>query len=99
MWYTTWGKSGEEPPEEVKRALKLWETVQTSLDEKKQIEAGKEMLRLFVENLWGIGTVGLQPWPVIAKNNLRNIPEGGLLAWDWVYLARYRPEQFFLKQK
>jgi peptide/nickel transport system substrate-binding protein len=99
LWYTTWGKSGEEPPEEVKRALKLWETVQTSLDEKKQIEAGKEMLRLFVENLWGIGTVGLQPWPVIAKNNLRNIPEGGLLAWDWVYLARYRPEQFFLKQK
>lgn len=99
VWYISWGKSGEEPPEEVKKALKLWETVQTSLDEKKQIEAGKEMLRLFVENLWGIGTVGLQPWPVIAKNNLRNVPEGGLLAWDWVYLARYRPEQFFLKQK
>jgi peptide/nickel transport system substrate-binding protein len=99
LWYTSGGKSGEEPPADVKKALKLWETVQTSLDEKKQIEAGKEMLKLFVENLWGIGTVGLQPWPVIVKNSLRNVPEGGLLAWDWVYLSRYRPEQFFIKQK
>jgi len=99
LWYTSWGKSGEEPPAEVKRALKLWETTQTSLDEKEVVKAGKEMLKLFVENLWGIGTVGLQPWPVIAKENLKNIPETGLLAWDWVYLSRYRPEQFFIKQK
>ncbi|NPV78936.1 MAG: ABC transporter substrate-binding protein [Firmicutes bacterium] len=98
IWYTSGGKSGEEPPEDVKKALKLWETTMTSLDEKEVARAGKEMLRIFVENLWGIGTVGLMPWPVVANEKLRNIPETGLLAWDWVYLARYNPEQFFFKK-
>ncbi|MGQ9631750.1 MAG: ABC transporter substrate-binding protein [bacterium] len=98
IWYTTGGKSGEEPPADVKRALQAWETMQTSLDEEEVARAGKEMITLFVENLWGIGTVGRTLWPVIANKDLRNVPETGLLGWDWVYLARYHPEQFFFKK-
>lgn len=98
LWYTSQGESGEEPPEEVKRIFELWEITKTSFNEEEVIAAAKEIQQIHIGNMWSIGTIGLMPAPVIVSNRLRNVPETGLLAWDWVYLARYTPEQFYLEQ-
>ncbi len=97
LWYTTGGKAGEEPPDEIKRIMKLYETVQTTMKESERITAAKEIWKSNAENLWAIGTVGLIPQPVIVSKRLHNVPEEGWWAWDYFYAALYSPEQFFLK--
>jgi len=97
-WYTSKGESGEEPPAHIKRLLDIYEEMQITLDKAKLIQLGKEVCRGFAENLWsGIGTVRV-PYPLIVKNNLRNIPEEGIWGWDGYYGYIYHPEQFFFKQ-
>lgn len=99
LWHITEGKEGEEPPEEQKRLLSLWEEYCTTMDEERQIYLAKEILRSNAENLWVIGTIGLSPRPVIARNNLRNIPETGQHGYAVMRLLPKHPEQFFFKQK
>ncbi len=98
QWYATKGKSGEEPPEEAKNLLTLWEKMQTTLSDEERIRLGKEILKSNAENLWTIGTVGLAPQPIIAKNYLRNIPEEGLWGYDHLRTYPYFPSQFFIKK-
>jgi len=98
QWYATGGKAGEEPPKEIKRLLTLYEKMQEVMSEKERIRLGKEILKSNAENLWTIGTVGLAPHPVIAKNNLRNVPEKGYWGWDLMRLNAYHPEQVFFKK-
>ncbi len=97
-WYNTEGESGEVPPEYIQRLFHLWEVMQTSLSDEEVVAAGNELMDIYIDNLYSIGTVGLVEWPVLVNEDLRNVPETGLLAWDWVYLSRYRPEQFYLRQ-
>lgn len=99
-WYASGGESeiGVEPPAQIKRLLEIYEEMQITLDKDKLIQLGKEVSRGFAENLWsGIGTVRV-PYPLIVKNNLRNVPEKGIWGWDGYYGYIYHPEQFFFKQ-
>lgn len=98
QWYASKGKSGEEPPKEVKRLITLWEKMQTTLSNKERIRLGKEILKSNAENLWTIGIVGLAPQPIIAKNFLRNIPEKGLWGYDNLRTYPYFPAQIFIKK-
>jgi len=99
QWYASKGKSGEEPPKEAKRLLDLWEKMLSTTIESQRTKLGQEILKSNAENLWTIGTVGLAPVPIIARNNLRNIPEKGIWGWDYFWAMLYNPEQFFFKQK
>jgi len=96
-WYLSGGKEGEEPPEEIKKNIKLWEKMKTTVDEKERIRLGKEMLHSNAENLWTIGVVGMAPVPIIVRNNLRNVPEKIPFGWDLYFSTIAYPEQFFLK--
>lgn len=98
-WYVSKGQSGEEPPKEAKRLLDLWEKMLSTTIESQRTKLGQEILKSHAENLWTIGTVGLAPVPIIARNNLRNIPEKGIWGWDYFWAMLYNPEQFFFKQK
>ncbi len=97
-WIATKGERGEEPPEEVLHQYNLWEVAKTSYDEEEVIAAVKEMQRIHIENMWTFGTLGLMPAPILVNEKVRNIPDTGLMAWDWVYLARYVPEQFYFAE-
>ena len=97
-WYLTNGEKGTEPPEEVKKNLKLYEIMNETMDEAERIRAGKELGRSLAENLWNIGTVGLIPKPVLVKNNVGNVPEEGVWDWAYMYLDVIHPETFFFKQ-
>jgi peptide/nickel transport system substrate-binding protein len=97
QWYASKGKSGEEPPKEAKRLLDLWEKMLSTTIESQRTKLGQEILKSNAENLWTIGTVGLASVPIIARNNLRNIPEKGIWGWDYFWAMLYNPEQFFFK--
>jgi len=97
-WLNTGGKSGEEPPKEIKR---LWDIYQkeaiATVSESQRNAFIREIMRLHSENLWIIGTVGM-PWMMaVVKNNLRNVPEEAAVWWP-ASPGVTRPEQFFFKK-
>jgi peptide/nickel transport system substrate-binding protein len=94
QWYNTGGESGQEPPEEIKELFDWWDNLKRTLD----VEWGHKMLDLQAKKLWGVGTVGLAPHPVIVRNNLRNVPEEGVWTWDNLFGYPHYPEQFFIKK-
>jgi len=96
-WYSTGGKSGEEPPQEVKRLFKWFETMQSTTKEGERIIAGREILRSQARNLWIIGTVGLVPQPCLVSNKLHNVPQIGYSGYDVYWENMYEPVQFFIK--
>ncbi len=97
LWYTSEGKAGEEPPNEIKRIMDLYKVIQTSTDEVEKIQAAREIWRSNAENLWAIGTIGLAPQPIVINNRLKNVPEEGLWTHDYFFGALYSPEQYFFE--
>ncbi len=74
-WWDTDGKSGEEPPEDVKRLFELAEKWPTTLPGTEEYERiGKELVTINLNNLFVIGAVGWLPWPVVCKDALKNTP-------------------------
>ncbi len=97
-WYTSGGKQGEEPPEEVKKAYELYEKCKTAKNEEELNKYATELMDLNAEELWYIGTVGLLPHVGVVKNNFRNVPEEGVIS-DWLCLTPGNTtiEQYFFK--
>ena len=98
LWYTSGGKSGEEPPPEIKRLYKLWEIASTAIDEKVRMDALDKILKAQAENLWTISTVGQFPQPVIVNKKLANVPEKLYWGWDYAYGSIGNPETWFFKR-
>ena len=98
QWYTSQGKAGEEPPQEVKRIFEIWEEVKATADEGARDELFREMTDIHKDNIWMIGAVGETPQLAIVKNNFRNVPDR--IIWDDALQtpANAYPEQFFFKQ-
>jgi len=96
QWLDSQGKVGEEPPAQVKRIREIiqHDAIETS-DPNRRTELLKELFKIWSDNLWAVGTVYVPFQIVIAKNNLRNIPEhfilwhpgapGNLAPYTWFY--------------
>jgi len=98
-WLNTNGKSGEEPPDLVKYLWNLCDKFQATLPGSEEyMKLGKEILTINVKNLFVIGTVGIPPWPVIIKDNLRNTPEMGQWAMEYGLWAPYQADQWFFEK-
>ncbi len=98
-WFLTDGEKGEEPPQEMKDIYASWEVMKRTTNKEEEIQAAKNILSLHADNLWLIGTVGLTPWPVVARNNLRNLPgpEELVFSWDYLMLYPWNTSQLYLE--
>ena len=96
QYLNTDGRNGEKPPPEVMRLYDIWRAMRRTTDEARRIELGRELLRSQAENLWGIGTVGRQLWPILVSDRLRNVPEHGWFGYPWLVSLLHHPEQYFL---
>lgn len=94
-WFQTNGTSGMEPPEEIKELRGWWEEILASPSQERIDELANKILASQAENLWVIGTVRGPPHPVIARANLRNVPERGYWGWPFLWSTSWSPEQFF----
>jgi peptide/nickel transport system substrate-binding protein len=97
QWYQTKGKEGMEPPAPIKKIVELVDTART-VGPEGQVKAAQEIFRIWADNLYEIGTIGLTPMiqgVVVANTRLRNIPT--TLGNDWPLRSpgNARPEQFF----
>ena len=96
-WVNSGGRDGVEPSPEFKRIIALVDTART-VGPAGQIEAAKEIYRIWADNLYEIGTVGLTPMVqgvVVANTKFRNVPT--TLGNDWPLRSpgNARSEQFF----
>ena len=51
----------------------------------RQLELGKQIVKISTEKLWVIGTVGMVPTPVVVKNNFMNVPD--MHTADWIIMT------------
>lgn len=97
QWYDSQGKEGEEPPDWAKKMFALakeWRTVLPGSD--RYIEIGKELIKLNLENMTLIGTIGSLPKPVTIKDALHNVKQDmKTVHFNFGYLYPYRPDQWY----
>ena len=96
-WVNTGGRDGVEPSPEFKRIIALVDTART-VGPAGQIEAAKEIYRIWADNLYEIGTVGLTPMVqgvVVVNNKFRNVPTTIANDWPLRTPGNARSEQFF----
>ncbi len=96
-WYATSGKEGMEPPAEMKRIVEIVNTART-VGPDEQVKLSQELYRIWAENVYEIGTIGLTPMVqgvVVAATKFRNVPT--TLGNDWPLRSpgNARTEQFF----
>ncbi len=99
IWYKTEGEQGEEPIPIFKKGQALYDEYRATTDTAKQVEIGKEIVRIATENTFLIQTVGGVTRPVIVKNNFKNVIEEGFTA-DWLIMApgTQDPCQYYIEQ-
>ena len=60
-------------------------------------EAWREMLQIYTDQVFSIGTVNGVPQPIVVSNHLQNVPEKGIYAFSPTsYFGIYMPDTFWL---
>ena len=99
QWHVSGGQQGVEPPEEVKELFRLVEEwLTTEPNSNAYVELGKQILEINTRNLWTITALGIEPYPVLFKDTLRNTPEQALWDWPYRFWMPYMPEQWFYSE-
>jgi len=96
-WYKTNGAEGMEPSPEIKKIVDLIDEGKVSA-RGRQIEIAQELFKLWADNVWEIGTVGLTPMVqgvVVVNADMKNVPEVAGNDWPLRTPGDTRPEQFF----
>jgi len=99
-WYATNGAEGVEPPAEIKRLVDIINEAKTS-GRPRQIELAQELFRIWADNVWEIGTVGMTPMiqgVLVSNDNMRNVPEVAGNDWPLRTPGDTRLEQYFYAQ-
>src|SRR5437870_963532 len=96
-WAQTKGAEGVEPPAPVKRIMEIVDQAKT-VGPEQQTKLAQELFRIWVDNLWEVGTIGLTPMVqgvVVTNAKFRNVPTA--LGNDWPLRSpgNARAEQFF----
>ncbi len=97
QWYLTNGAEGVEPTPEIAKLVEIIDEAKVS-DRERQIELAQELFKIWADNVWEIGTVGLTPMVqgvVVVNKDLRNVPETAGNDWPLRTPGNTRPETFF----
>ncbi|MCP5149271.1 MAG: ABC transporter substrate-binding protein [Ectothiorhodospiraceae bacterium] len=98
-WMQTGGTQGIEPPAAVGELDKLSAEYQKfPLGSDRSNALGQQIVKLWLDNLWFIGTVGESAEPVYHRNDLGNFRKYTLKTYDYYWAYAYRPQQWFLKK-
>ena len=97
QWAQSKGKDGMEPPSPIRRIMEIVDTART-VGPDQQVKLAQELFRIWVDNLYEIGTIGRTPMVqgvVVTNTRFRNVPT--TLGNDWPLRSpgNARPEQFF----
>ncbi len=99
-WINSNGAEGVEPTPELQRLMDIIDEAKLS-DRDRQIELAQELFRLWADNVWEIGTVGLTTMVqgvIVVTDSLQNVPEVAGNDWPLRTPGNTRPEQYFFAQ-
>lgn len=99
LWYQSGGKQGMKPEGDALKMLELFDKAK-GVPANERIAIGKEIISLYTENQWVIGTVGISPallGIVIKKNNFGNVPDSMPGSTPGQTPGNSRPEHFYFK--
>jgi len=95
-WRDTKGVQGEEPPDWVKRLYTLADEWKTVLPGSKRFKAiGEEMVRINLENMVFIGSVGELPAPTVVSNKLGNVRDWTVQVYNYGRTYPFRADQWY----
>ncbi|HUF44099.1 MAG TPA: ABC transporter substrate-binding protein, partial [Aestuariivirgaceae bacterium] len=100
MWgihYETSGLKGEAPDlPEVARLLELLAEWRAALTPEERSAAWNEMLSIYADQVYSIGTINSTLQPVVVSGRLRNVPEKGIYAFEpGAYFGMYLMDTFW----
>jgi peptide/nickel transport system substrate-binding protein len=100
LWLVSDGQKGVKPEGDLLRAVELWQKSKSATVEER-LDMSKEIVRIYVENQWIIGTVGTSPgyqgvW--VINNKVGNVPKLIMVAQRAQTPLNYVPTQFYFKQ-
>ena len=96
LWFATNGKSGEEPPADVKKIMEIYEEILSETSVEKRNALIRKVIEIHGENFWTIGII-MEPTLgrfSVVKNNFRNVSRRAI---DWETLA-FCSAQYFIKK-
>jgi peptide/nickel transport system substrate-binding protein len=98
QYIETGGEAGEkvDMPEAQKLAglLKEWST---AADTSERESVWHEMLHIFTDQVYTIGTVAAVPQPVIVRKRLHNVPDQATYSWEpGAHFGIYKPDSFWV---
>ena len=98
-WKESGGKEGTEPPADIKQLWDLSEKfLQVAMGSDESNKLGAEIVKIHVDNLLKIGTVGDIVAPFMYRNDLKNVKPIKAKSYDFYWTYPYRPQQWFLEQ-
>jgi peptide/nickel transport system substrate-binding protein len=97
-WYASGGKSGEEPPADVKKQMDLYRQVKQEPDLAKQTALMKQILDISADEFYGFGISTPGPLYAVVKNNMHNVP---VAPFSWTYPSPVASgtEQYFFSSR
>jgi len=97
QYYETKGAAGEPPslPSAI-RLKDLYEEWLAAASDEEHTRIWHDMLQIWADEVFSIGTVAGVLQPVVVNAKLRNIPEQGIYNWDpGAYFGIYKPDGFW----
>jgi len=98
-WFDTNGKEGVEPPADVKKIVELQDRAKT-VGPAEQIKIAQEIFKLWVDNMFEVGTVGLTATDqgvAVVNVKMHNVPVNLTKDWPLRTPGNGRPEVWFFK--
>ena len=99
QWYDTNGKEGVEPPASAKKITELQDRAKT-VGAADQAKIAQEIFRIWVDNMFEIGTVGLTATDqgvAVVNTKLHNVPVNLTKDWPLRTPGNGRPEVWFFR--
>jgi len=93
QWYLSRGKTGEEPPADIKKFLSAMERVIATDDDKIREKSIKEVYKMLYDNVYFF-PIAESYYPMIYNENMGNIP----VNTEYGITAAYSAEQFFFRK-
>lgn len=99
LWQYWWRKDarGEEPPAAPKKQMELYDQIQATGDEAKQMELMKQILQIAQEQFYAIGISKPGMGYGIVKNNFKNVMKVMPGAWLFPNPGPSDPPQYFIE--
>jgi peptide/nickel transport system substrate-binding protein len=98
-WWQSGGKQGVKPEGDAMKMLELFDQAK-GVNADKRVDIGKQILQLYIENVFVIGTVGISPailGVAVVKNYMGNVPDSVVGSTPGQTKGNSRPEQYYFK--